>query len=378
MILLSPGGAGVERHAAPSDRLAVASADGIWFLRRAADGDFSLERKEFAGTFVSALARTRDGALIAATHGFGLARSEDEGKTWRWINRGLSQFDVWVVKALEIGGREVLLAGGMPAHLFISENGGAEWRELPALRAVPSLPAWFFPPPPHLGHVKDIVVRGGSTLFVAIEVGALLRSEDEGASFSEIAVFPEISDRDIHRVLLHKARPARFIVATGWGLRVSEDDGATWLTLEPAGINYPDALVCHPDDPDLVFVAGSPGYPPNWFAINRSRSRIARSRDGGKTWERLRTGLPSGGRPTFGAMTLAAWPGGYAVYAGDTDGQIFESRDGGESWEIIFETGPVSKGEHYRGLAKGRAPMTDLDELVFGGPGAHRVATTKA
>ncbi len=377
MILLSPGGAGVERHAAPSDRLAIATADGIWFLRRGADGDFSLDDKAFPGTFVSALARTADGALIAATHGFGLSRSDDEGKTWRWINRGLSQFDLWVVKALALGGRKILLAGGMPAHLFLSENGGAEWRELPALRTVPSLSSWFFPPPPHLGHVKDLVARDGA-LFVGIEVGALLRSEDFGATFSEIPVFPEITDRDIHRILLHPLRPARFVVATGWGLRISEDDGATWHTLEPAGINYPDGLVAHPDDPDLLFVSGSPGYPPNWFAINRSRSRIARSRDGGKTWQRLRTGLPSGGRPAFGALTLAAWPGGYALYAGDTDGQIFESRDEGESWEIIFETGPVSKGEHYRGLAKGRPPMTDLDELVFGDPGAHRVATTKA
>ncbi len=66
------------------------------------------------------------------------------------------------------------------------------------------------------------------------------------------------------------------------------------------------------------------------------------------------------------------------VFTPDTNGQIFETRDGGESWEIIFETGAASKGEHYRGLAKGPPPMTDLDELVFGGPGAHRVATTKA
>ena len=31
----------------------------------------------------------------------------------------------------------------------------------------------------------------------------------------------------------------------------------------------------------------------------------------------------------FGAMALEAWDGGFAVYAGDSDGQVFESRDGG-------------------------------------------------
>jgi hypothetical protein len=89
-------------------------------------------------------------------------------------------------------------------------------------------------------------------------------------------------------------------------------------------------------------------------------------------------GFPDGQRPAIGAMSLEAWDGGYALYAGDTDGQIFESRDGGDSWHIIFETGGVSKGEHYRGLAKGRPPMTDLDQLTFGKAGQKRVDTTKA
>lgn len=378
MILLSPGGSSVETHDRPDDSLAVATADGIWFLRRAPAGDWSLDHKALAGTFVSALVRSPSGALIAGTHGFGLTRSKDGGRTWSWINNGLSQFDVWVAKAVALDGRDRLLAGGMPAHLFISDDDGGIWRELPALRAVPSRAEWFFPPPPHLGHVKDIVVEDGGALLVGIEVGAMLRSTDAGASFTELPVFDDVSDIDIHQILLHPARPDRCIVATGWGLRISEDRGATWRDLPAAGLNYPDGLVAHPTDPDLLFVAGAPGYPPNWFAINRSRSMILRSRDGGRSFERLRSGLPSGQRPSFGAMTLAAWDGGYAVYAGDTDGQIFETRDGGESWEIIFETGAVSKGEHYRALAKGRPMMTDLDELVFGAKGAHRVATTKA
>jgi hypothetical protein len=272
----------------------------------------------------------------------------------------------------------MLFAGSMPARLYMSEDGGAHWTERPALTQVATAGRWYFPPPPHLGHVKDIVVHEGAEVLVGIEVGALLRSTDEGTSFEELPVSADVSDVDIHRVLVHPKRPGRILLATGWGLRLSEDRGRTWRELAALDINYPDAMIMHPDDPDLLFVSGARGYPPNWYQINRARPRLARSRDGGRRWERLLGGFPDGQRPTIGAMTLEAWDGGYALYAGDTDGQIFESRDGGDSWRIIFETGAVSKGEFYRGLMKGRRPMTDLDQLTFGQAGQRRVDTTKA
>lgn len=377
-ILLSPGGASVSRRARPSDTLAVGTADGVWFLARGGDGEWSLRHKALAGTFVSALAETADGGLIAGTHHFGVARSDDAGGSWRWINSGLDQFDIWVVKAERLNGREVLFAGSMPARLYMSENGGSHWTMRPALTEVPTADKWFFPPPPHLGHVKDIVVRRGKELIVGIEVGALLRSADEGASFEELPVADDFADIDIHRIVVHPARPEQILLATGWGLKLSRDAGQGFAELAALDINYPDAIVMHPDDPDLIFVAGARGYPPNWYQINRARPRIARSRDGGRSWERLLHGFPDGQRPAIGAMTLEAWDSGYALYAGDTDGQIFESRDGGDTWRIIFETGPVSKGEHYRGLLKGRPPMTDLDQLTFGKAGQKRVDSTKA
>ncbi len=377
-ILLSPGGPSVFRRAAPRDVLAVGTADGVWLLKRGDDGEWSPQKKALPGTFVSALARTADGGLIAGTHHFGVARSDDGGATWRWINAGLDQFDIWVVKAERLNGREVLFAGAMPARLYMSEDGGAQWRDRPALTKVSTADGWFFPPPPHLGHVKDVVVHRDKELIVGIEVGALLRSTDEGGSFEELAVSDDFTDIDIHRVAVHPHRPEQMLLATGWGLRLSQDNGRSWQELPALDINYPDALVVHPDDPDLIFVAGARGYPPNWYRINRARPRIARSRDGGRSWERLLNGFPDGQRPAIGAMTLEAWDGGFALYAGDTDGQIFESRDGGDSWHIIFETGAVSKGEHYRGLAKGRPPMTDLDQLTFGKAGQKRIDTTKA
>lgn len=50
-----------------------------------------------------------------------------------------------------------------------------------------------------------------------------------------------------------------------------------------------------------------------------------RSHYGRKTWTRLLGGLPDGQRALFGAMTLASHENGMSLFAGDSDGQIFES-----------------------------------------------------
>jgi hypothetical protein len=374
MILLSLGGTSVQRQEAPSARLVVGTVEGIFVFERDAGGRWLPAGRALEGCFVSALTRLESGALVAGTHGLGVARSDDGGITWRLANAGLSHFDVWVVRAERLGGRERLFAGTLPAHLFASEDGAASWRELAALRDVPSAPQWSFPPPPHQGHVLDIGVLHES-LFVGIEVGALLRSDDGGETFRELPVNPDSSEVDIHRLALHPGRPERIIAATGWGMIASDDRGASWRNGERLpGIDYPIPLVVHPDDPDLLFVAGGEGWPPNWYRIGRSRAKIARSRDGGRSWQRLLGGLPDGQRPTFGGLALEAWDGGFAVLAADTDGQIYESRDGGERWSVVAEAAPVSKGEQYRGLAKGRAPLVGTDSLVFAEAGQRRVS----
>lgn len=375
--LLSPGGDNIMAAPGARDRLIVAAADGVWRLARDKENEWQLAGRALEGTFISGLTRTPSGALIAATHHLGMARSDDEGRSWRWINKGITQFDFWVVKAARLDGKDVLLAGTMPAHLFISED-GETWRELSALRSVPTADKWFFPPPPHLGHVKDIVVLNEHELIVGIEVGALLRSTDGGESFEELPLDPDFTEIDIHRVIVDGTRPDRLVVATGWGLKSSYDRGKTWTRHDAEGINYPDAMVMHPSDPDFLIVGGALGYPPNWYKINRARPRIARSRDGGKSWERLRNGFPDGQRAAIGAMSLSAAGEELSIFVGDTDGQIFESQDRGDSWRIIFETGAVSKGEHYRGLVKSRPPMTDLDALTFAAAGQNRVDTAKA
>jgi hypothetical protein len=85
-------------------------------------------------------------------------------------------------------------------------------------------------------------------------------------------------------------------------------------------------------------------------------------------------GLPNGQRALFSAITVEAWPGGSALFAVDTDGQVVESRDNGDSWSIIADVAPVSKGEFYRGLVKDRIKLANVDDIVVSAAAAARFA----
>src|SRR5690606_22639792 len=157
-------------------------------------------------------------------------------------------------------GRDVVLAGALPAHLYISEDGGGSWRELTALRRVARADEWTFPPPPRVGHVKDIVIDG-DRLMVGIEIGALLVSTDFGETFQDLNVDPQVGENDIHRILVHPDRPGRILIANGIvGVMSSDDNGRTWRRNPmPPEANYPDPMVIHPDEPDLVFLTAGVG-----------------------------------------------------------------------------------------------------------------------
>ena len=263
--------------------------------------------------------------------------------------------------------------GSMPAHLMMSVDDGRSWADLPGLRETPSFPHWTFPPPPRLGHVKEIVLDG-DRLFVGIEIGALLVSHDLGRTFEELPVDPNPAECDIHRVLIDPRAPERMIAAVGLvGLVRSVDAGKTWTrdAVLPQ-MEYPDAFVMHPDDPDLLFLAAGVGWPPHWYRSGRAQGKLARSRDGGQTWERLLGGLPDGQRALFSALTIEVRAGGFDLFAADTDGQIFESRDGGDTWRIIADIAPVSKGEFHRALTKGRPRIAGVDDMVVNAAAAAR------
>jgi photosystem II stability/assembly factor-like uncharacterized protein len=295
------------------------------------------------------LVEPASGTLFAGANHGSIFASSDGGETWERRDQGLTEHNVYSLACIRRADGVRLLAGTEPAHLFSSDDLGRHWAELPAFRSVDTS-KWSFPAPPHVAHTKHINVHPDDpdTLFIGVEQGGLLKSTDAGRTFRMI---PGMDD-DVHRTVIHPLNPDRMYITTGIGMYVTSDGGTTWeqwtdLKHEIGG--YPDLLVLHPRQPELMFVASAEKGPGTWRREHFAGSRISRSRDGGKTWELLRNhGIPDRLRTAFEAMCLEDWGESCSVWAATATGEVWCSDDGGEHWnEVVSGLAPISKGDHY-------------------------------
>jgi photosystem II stability/assembly factor-like uncharacterized protein len=357
---LSPNGSTTYGGESPVRELLVATLDGIMVLEREGPGaSWQVARRTLEGVHVSALLlEPRRGLLFAGVHGSGLYRSTNGGHTWEAKTRGLTQEHTYMLSAVPRNGDVDVFVGTEPAHLFRSRDYGESWEELPALRTVPDAEKWRFPGEPHLAHVKtlDYDRRDPRTLYVGIETGALLKSSDGGQSWRELDSYSRPDDevwKDVHRLVVDPVEPDVVWMATGVGIYRSADGGETWDRLSggKAGTAYPDGCVLSPRDHNVVFVASSNQGPRQWRDSRHAGATVVRSRDGGRTWELLTNGLPEDRRANIEALSVYAWPGGYALFTADTDGDVHSSEDEGASWtRIASGLPPISKVQHYLAL----------------------------
>ena len=362
-VSVSPNGTNYYATSVPSEEVLIGTADGAVSLTRSGSG-WQESGRTLRGKHVSSITiEPATGMVFAGTHGAGLWASKDGGHNWELRDNGIESNNIYALNCVQAGAETRIYAGTEPAQLYISTDLGRSWTQLPSLRDMPSVKDWTFPAPPHEAHVKTIVFdpRDPNTVYVGVEVGGAFKSTDGGKTWRELndAGFYV----DVHRLMISKARPDEVWMATGRGLYQSADAGDTWRFLDlpgvvegkglvrNQGVSYPDALVMLPEQPDLMFTAGAASSPGTWRETKGAYSRIARSRDGGSSWEYLEGGLPLETRANVEAMTLNEYPGGFALFAGTTDGEVFFSEDQGEHWATIArDLAPVSKSGHYRGL----------------------------
>jgi photosystem II stability/assembly factor-like uncharacterized protein len=357
-VSVSPNGRNYYEAATPSNEVLVGTTNGIVSITRSSPGgSWGESRRMLEGKHVGSIAvEARSGAIFAGVHGGGVWASEDGGRSWEARSNGIESDDIYGLNCVEAGQEVRIYAGTEPAHLYVSKNLGKSWTDLPAIRNVPSVDKWTFPAPPHVGHVKNIVFdsRDPDTIYVGVEVGGAFKSTDGGQTFRELSGFYE----DVHRLMTVPSRPNDVYMSTGRSLYHSPNAGDTWeeMPLPENRIAYPDALVILPQRPDLMFTAGSSGSPGSWRTSHDADSTVARSRDAGRTWEYLAGGLPEHIRGNIEALTMDSYPGGFALFAGTTDGDVFFSDDEGDTWATIARNlPPVSKSGHYRNLAAAAA-----------------------
>lgn len=349
---LSHGGTTIYSSQSLSKEVLVGTREGIAIIEREGSG-WRVTQRAITDKHISAIMMEPQSGLTfaGAFHG-GVHVSADDGRTWEPRSEGLTQSNIYSLASRRINGKARVFAGTEPAHLFVSDDLGHHWNELPALRSVPSVPKWSFPAPPHIGHVKHINFdpENPATIYASVEVGGLLRSTDGGEHWEE---FPSLYE-DVHRLMIHPTDPKFLYAVTGRGLYVSPRWGAEWqqwTRREDEIGGYPDGFVFRPSDPELIFMTAAHDAPGTWRTTHFAGARISRSKDGGRTWEILRNGLPDRLQASIEAFCLEEAGSATAIFAATTSGEILCSEDLGDGWnKIVTGLAPISKAGHYRNL----------------------------
>jgi hypothetical protein len=346
----------------------VATRKGLFQVTREG-GRWAVARVDFLGDNVTmVLPDPRDGALYAAlAHGhFGvkLHRSDDGGATWAEVSppqfppRPADADDVtadgkpwpWRVEqvwSLEAGGGARLWCGTLGGGLFTSDDRGATWSLVRGLWDHPARRQWFGGGADHPA-IHSICVHPGDPddVLVAVSCGGAWRTRDGGvtwdvASRGMFAAFmpPERRDdpviQDPHRVAQCAAKPERLWCQHHNGVFRSDDRGGTWAEVKdvpPSVFGF--AVAAHPRDPDAA-----------WFVPAQKDERrvpvggnvvVARTRDGARSFEALREGLPQGHAYDIALRhALDVDATGEVLAFGSTTGSLWVSDDGGDRWAHV-------------------------------------------
>jgi hypothetical protein len=291
----------------------------------------------------------------AANHpiwGAHVHRSDDAGRSWKALGRapchapgrhGSSLEAIWFLAPGPAESPGMVYAGIDPPGLFVSLDHGEGFEPLPGLNEHPSRPSWE---PARGGFaVHSIYLDPGDPrrIYAAVSAGGAFRSDDGGQSFRPInrgvrahnlpSPSPE-TGHNIHRLVMHPARPERLYRQCYHGTYRSDDRGDSWTEITaglPSDFGY--ALAVCPRDPDTVFVI--PEESQHMRTTAGARLCVYRSGDGGRSWEPRTRGLPQEHVYVTVLREAMATDPLDGVYFGTSSGHLFASRDRGGHWALL-------------------------------------------
>src|SRR5579884_3983632 len=233
--------------------------------------------------------------LYAATSRKGVFVSEDGGATWREANDGLDRLEVWWLEQHPKTGE--LWAGVSPSAIYKSGDRAGSWTECKQLQNLPTIPEWTFPQPPHISHVKHISLHPDdpACMLGAVEEGWIIRTTDGGASWENLRNGCEF---DAHSVYFMPDNPRVVVTTSGMGFYRSEDGGDSFERLaDGLDRRYMAQLVVHPAKPKVMFTAAAEVPPPGWTRPEGANAAFYRSDDQGLSWRQLSGGVPDRLKP---------------------------------------------------------------------------------
>ncbi|MGH8927103.1 MAG: WD40/YVTN/BNR-like repeat-containing protein [Acidimicrobiia bacterium] len=326
--------------------IAVGTEKGAYFLQR--NGGWSVRGPEFAGWKASAFGRAPDGTYLAGlgSNWFGASvhRSPDLEK-WEQVEAGptysaevgrkLTQ--VWTFHT----SRDRILAGVDEAGLFQSVDQGRSWQPVDALNEHSSRQGWQ---PGFGGLCAHHILSEGDRIWVGISAVGVFRSDDGGTTFGRFdqGVPPTITPEEdgsgangwcVHGLVSDPLDANRIWRQDHLGVFRTTDGGDTWERIEtglPTGFGFP---IGRHHSTGTLFVV------PLTADANRvpveGRFGAFRSTNDGDSWQLAGKGWQTAQQFT-GVLrnALRVDPNG-GVVLGTTGGQVYVSDDVGDTWQLL-------------------------------------------
>ncbi len=365
--------ADARKRSARRTVLLVATRKGAWLLH----GDASRRRwridgPHFLGHVIHHLVLDpRDGRTLLAAAKTGhlgptVFRSTDLGRTWKEAARPPAfekrtdgsgravDHTFWLTPA-HADEPGVWYAGTSPQGLFRSEDGGATWAPFSTINDDPQYLKWFgtvqdgTPDGPKL-HSIIVDPRDPKHLYFGMSGGGVHESTDGGATFrvlidglDVVEGFPrdDPTVHDPHCIRICPSNPDRLYQQNHCGIYRIDRPSNHWVRI---GVRMPKKvgdigfnMVVHPRDADVCWVLPMDGQTVWPRTSPDGKPAVYGTRNGGKSWQRLDTGLPrEQAWWTVKRQAMCADAGDpVGLYFGTTGGELWASRDEGAQWKCI-------------------------------------------
>lgn len=343
-----------------ADRLLVGTRKGLFEIARTARG-WEVAATHFLGDPVSAVLATPDGALTAA-----LDLGHFGAKLWRrqggaaWEELAVPIYPekpkdaaedphpwslarIWGLEPGGVPGR--LWAGTVPGGLFRSDDNGQSWTLVESLWRMPERQKWGGAGGDLPGNSSVLVdPRDPQRLLVGVSTGGVWETRDGGATWTNVNTGmyaeympPDLSgdpiSQDVHQLAQCRAKPDTVWCQHHNGVFRSTDGGHQWQEVKaitPSKFGF--AVAAHPKDPEAAWfvpaIKDEKRYPVDGKVV------VARTRDGGRSFEVLRNGLPQHhAYDLVWRHALAVDESGERLAFGSTSGGLWITEDGGDNWK---------------------------------------------
>lgn len=329
----------------------VASRKGLFEI----DAKGGIANVQFTATPVTMVLATPDRVYAALEHGhYGpkLHRSADGGATFEPI--GTPAFpegedgspSVSTIWALERGSDGRLWCGTIPGGLFVSDDDGQSWELVRSLWDDPLRGRWFGGGADEPGiHSICIHPEDPNDVILGVSCGGAWRTRDGGASW-DLCAKGMVADylppdrrgdeatQDPHCIVRAPSNPDVLWCQHHCGAWKSTDGAASWHPVEvpPSSFGFPVAV--HPHDADRAWFV--PAVRDDVRIPVDAKVVVARTTNGGATFDVLRDGLPQDhAYDLVFRHALAVDDTGKQLMFGSTTGSLWHTADSGDHWATV-------------------------------------------